>query len=74
MNAIANANAAVALKSVIAKASQQASSGSALDMADELARLDGFLDADGFFTQSDEEFAAEIGGLSGVLMMELEAA
>lgn len=72
MNAIANANAA--LKSVISNATQIAATGSALDMADELARLDGFLDTDGFFTQSDEEFAAEMGGLPGVLMMELELA
>lgn len=74
MNAVATANASVSLKSIIAHATQLATTGSALDMADELSRLDGFLDADGFFMQSDEEFAAEIGGLPGVLMMELETA
>jgi hypothetical protein len=37
------------------------------------AQADGFLDAEGFFTQSDEEFAAESAGWRDAGMMPLAA-
>lgn len=72
MNSIALANENFALKSLLANATQFTTIGSALDMVEEVAHFDGFLDADGFFVQSDKDFAAEIGGMLVVLKRELE--
>jgi hypothetical protein len=55
-------NAAISISSLAFVHAAQAKS-AVLDQADDVSRGEGYLDTDGFFTQSDADFRAELGGM-----------